>query len=81
MAELVARRLSPGARIFVVLIQFYRATISKALPSRCRFYPSCSQYALEAVRRHGALRGGWLGLRRVLRCQPFHPGGIDHVPD
>jgi putative membrane protein insertion efficiency factor len=73
--------MSLVARVLVGLIRAYQATISKIMPSRCRFYPSCSQYALEAVRRHGALRGGWLGVRRVARCHPFHPGGIDPVPD
>ncbi|MEV4491206.1 membrane protein insertion efficiency factor YidD [Micromonospora coxensis] len=59
----------------------YRRWISPALPARCRFYPSCSAYALEAVARHGALRGAGLTVLRLLRCQPFHPGGHDPVPE
>ncbi|WP_207783959.1 membrane protein insertion efficiency factor YidD [Micromonospora globispora] len=59
----------------------YRRWISPALPARCRFYPSCSAYAVEAVSRHGALRGAWLTVRRLSRCHPFHPGGHDPVPE
>ncbi|MET8834083.1 membrane protein insertion efficiency factor YidD [Micromonospora sp. WMMD1076] len=59
----------------------YRRWISPALPARCRFYPSCSAYAVEAVSRHGALRGSWLTVRRLSRCHPFHPGGHDPVPE
>jgi putative membrane protein insertion efficiency factor len=62
------------------LIRAYQLCISPWLGANCRFYPSCSQYALEAVREHGSLRGSWLGLRRLLRCHPFHPGGHDPVP-
>ncbi|WP_100445193.1 membrane protein insertion efficiency factor YidD [Glycomyces xiaoerkulensis] len=58
----------------------YRRWISPALPNRCRFYPSCSAYTLEALSRHGAFRGLWLSLRRLGRCHPFHPGGHDPVP-
>ena len=63
-----------------VLIRAYQRAISPLLGARCRFYPSCSQYALEAVQRHGSLRGGWLAIRRLARCHPFHPGGYDPVP-
>jgi putative membrane protein insertion efficiency factor len=62
------------------LIRAYQLCISPWLGSHCRFYPSCSQYALEAVREHGSARGGWLALRRLLRCHPFHSGGYDPVP-
>jgi putative membrane protein insertion efficiency factor len=61
-------------------IRLYQRIISPALPPACRFTPSCSQYALEAVMRHGALRGSWLAVRRLARCHPFHPGGYDPVP-
>jgi hypothetical protein len=66
--------------IFVLPIRAYRRFISPALPHSCRFYPSCSQYAIGAIETHGVLRGGWLALRRLLRCQPLHPGGYDPVP-
>jgi hypothetical protein len=74
------RRLSPAARLLSRSVVAYRRWISPAMPARCRFYPSCSAYALEAVTRHGAARGTWLTLRRLLRCHPFHPGGYDPVP-
>ena len=61
-------------------IRAYRRFLSPLAGQRCRFHPSCSSYALEALERHGALRGSWLALRRLSRCQPFHPGGIDPVP-
>ena len=61
-------------------IRAYQRLISPLLPPSCRFYPSCSQYALEAVTRHGALKGGWLAARRLARCHPFHSGGFDPVP-
>jgi hypothetical protein len=67
-------------RMVVGLIRGYQRVVSPALPASCRFTPSCSQYTLEAVDRHGVLRGGWLGLRRLVRCHPFHPGGFDPVP-
>jgi uncharacterized protein len=71
---------TPAGRILAAPIVAYRRWISPALPARCRFYPSCSAYALEAIARHGALYGAWLAVRRLLRCQPFHPGGYDPVP-
>ena len=64
----------------VWVIRGYQRIVSPALPPSCRFTPSCSQYSLEAVQRYGVVRGGWLGLRRLLRCHPFHPGGYDPVP-
>jgi putative membrane protein insertion efficiency factor len=63
------------------LIRLWQMTFSKVLPPSCRFEPSCSKYGYEAVSRYGALRGGWLAVKRVARCQPFHPGGYDPVPD
>ena len=62
------------------LIRGYQLAISPLLGQRCRFYPTCSQYTLEAVEIHGVLRGLWLGIRRVAKCHPFHPGGFDPVP-
>jgi uncharacterized protein len=62
------------------LIRAYQLCLSPLLGPRCRFYPSCSQYALEAVRAHGSLRGSWLSLRRLSRCHPWHAGGYDPVP-
>jgi uncharacterized protein len=62
------------------LIRLYQWTVSPLLGARCRFYPSCSQYALEAITRFGVLRGVWLGVRRLSRCHPWHEGGFDPVP-
>lgn len=62
------------------LIRFYQRFIGPAFPPSCRFYPSCSTYALEAVAKHGLLKGSYLAARRLLRCHPFHPGGVDPVP-
>ncbi|HWV39338.1 MAG TPA: membrane protein insertion efficiency factor YidD [Vulgatibacter sp.] len=67
-------------RILAVPIRFYRALLSPLLPASCRFHPSCSAYALQALEEHGAGRGLWLTLRRIARCHPFHAGGIDPVP-
>lgn len=68
-------------RVFLALIRFYQKYISPAFPPRCRYTPTCSQYAFEAIERYGALKGGWLALRRFLRCHPFHKGDYyDPVP-
>ncbi len=61
-------------------VHLYRRFISPLKPPTCRFYPTCSAYALEALEVHGAWKGSWLAARRICRCHPFHPGGIDHVP-
>ncbi|WP_188803351.1 membrane protein insertion efficiency factor YidD [Sporolactobacillus putidus] len=66
--------------IFIFLIRLYQKFISPLTPSTCRFYPTCSQYAVEAFYRFGVFKGGWLTLMRLLKCQPFHPGGFDPVP-
>jgi uncharacterized protein len=68
------------ARSIAMALRAYRWCISPLLPMACRFYPSCSQYAEEAVIRHGPWRGGWLATRRICRCGPWHPGGPDPVP-
>jgi putative membrane protein insertion efficiency factor len=66
----------------LALIRLYQKTISKSLPpNTCRFYPSCSHYGYQAIYRYGVLKGGWLATWRVLRCNPFNPGGFDPVPD
>ncbi|MGB3442869.1 MAG: membrane protein insertion efficiency factor YidD [Actinophytocola sp.] len=74
------RRPGPVARVLLVPVNFYRRWISPVLPPSCRFEPSCSAYAVEALSTHGALRGSWLAVRRLLRCGPWHPGGYDPVP-
>lgn len=67
--------------IFLALIRFYQLVISPIKPPTCRFYPTCSHYGLEAVRCHGAAKGGWLTIKRICKCHPFHPGGFDPVPE
>jgi len=62
-------------------VRGYQYLVSPMLGNNCRFYPSCSDYAREALERHGSLHGSWLAVRRLCRCQPFHPGGYDPVPD
>ena len=68
-------------RFLLAIIAFYRKHISPNKPPCCRYTPTCSQYALTAIERFGALRGGWMALRRILRCNPLHPGGYDPVPE
>lgn len=67
------------ARVLLALLAFYQRAVSPWLPSACRFYPTCSEYMREAVVRYGPWRGVALGVRRLLRCHPFHPGGLDPV--
>ncbi|WP_017327579.1 membrane protein insertion efficiency factor YidD [Synechococcus sp. PCC 7336] len=62
-------------------IRGYQKGLSPLLPASCRFWPTCSQYALESIQKFGALKGSYLGLRRICRCHPWHPGGVDPVPD
>ncbi|WP_086427477.1 membrane protein insertion efficiency factor YidD [Staphylococcus cornubiensis] len=66
--------------LFIYAIRFYQRFISPLTPPSCRFYPTCSNYTLEAIQVHGALKGSWLGLKRILKCHPFHKGGFDPVP-
>jgi putative membrane protein insertion efficiency factor len=68
-------------QLLLWIIRAYQLVLSPWLGGRCRFYPSCSCYAHAAIEKHGALRGGWLALRRLLRCHPFNEGGYDPVPD
>ena len=65
----------------LILLRGYKYLISPLLGPRCRFYPSCSEYAIEAVERFGAARGSWLAIKRITKCHPWHPGGCDPVPD
>ncbi len=67
-------------RVLLALVRFYRRAISPLRPPCCRYTPTCSQYALEAIEKYGALKGGWMAFRRILRCNPFHKGGYDPVP-
>lgn len=68
-------------RLLILLVRVYQVTLSPLIGSCCRFEPSCSAYCIQAIEKHGALRGLWLGLRRLGRCHPFHAGGLDPVPD
>lgn len=74
----IVRRLP--RTVLVLLVRGYQVSISPLLPSSCRYFPSCSAYAIQALERHGALKGSWLAARRILRCHPFTPGGYDPVP-
>ncbi|QQB74259.1 membrane protein insertion efficiency factor YidD [Fusobacterium canifelinum] len=67
-------------KILILLIRFYQKFISPMFPAKCRFYPTCSQYTLEAIKEHGAIKGTYLGIKRILKCHPFHEGGYDPVP-
>lgn len=78
MAEF--RRQSLIASLLLLLLVGYRRLLSPLLGQNCRFHPTCSRYAIEAIRTHGARRGSWLAVRRVSRCHPFHEGGLDPVP-
>jgi uncharacterized protein len=66
-------------QLALTILRIYKRWISPAIPSACRFYPTCSEYMMEAIERHGVLRGVGMGLRRLLRCHPFHQGGVDPV--
>lgn len=72
--------MKAGKRVAQAPIRFYRRFISPLKPPTCRFYPSCSAYALEAIEVHGPLKGSLLAGKRIVKCHPFHPGGVDHVP-
>ena len=80
-ARRVLRALAAAPKFLLLgALRFYQLYVSPMRPPTCRFYPSCSQYAVIAVTRHGALRGSWLAARRLLRCHPWNPGGVDDVP-
>ncbi|EHL79345.1 MULTISPECIES: membrane protein insertion efficiency factor YidD [Bacillus] len=70
-----------GKKFAIFFIRIYQQAISPLKPPSCRFYPTCSQYGLEAIERFGVLKGGMLTLRRISKCHPFHPGGYDPVPE
>lgn len=72
--------MSPAARLLVLVVRLYQCTLAHWIGGRCRFHPSCSEYGIQALRRHGAVRGGWLTLRRIGRCHPFGGSGEDPVP-
>lgn len=68
------------SRVMLALLRFYKRQISPQLAPSCRFLPTCSEYAYEAISKYGAARGGWMAVKRILRCNPLHPGGYDPVP-
>ena len=67
--------------LLIGMVRLYQLTLSPWLGQHCRFHPTCSVYCMEALRQHGALRGLWLGVKRLAKCHPFHPGGVDFVPE
>jgi putative membrane protein insertion efficiency factor len=69
-----------GTKLLILFVRAYQVALSPLLGGQCRYYPSCSAYAIEALQKHGALRGSWLAARRIGRCHPFRPGGFDPVP-
>lgn len=72
--------MSLPSRLLISVLWVYRVTLSRVLPPSCRFYPTCSQYAITSLERYGAVKGGWLAAKRISRCHPFNPGGFDPVP-
>jgi uncharacterized protein len=68
-------------KVFISIIRFYQTVVSPLKPPTCRFYPTCSHYGLEAIKRFGPIKGGWLTIKRIGKCHPLHPGGIDPVPE
>jgi putative membrane protein insertion efficiency factor len=80
VTEVAETTSGPVARVLLAVVRFYRTAISPSRPPSCRYTPSCSAYAVEAIQTYGAGRGSWLALRRLLRCHPFHAGGHDPVP-
>jgi putative membrane protein insertion efficiency factor len=68
-------------RLLIALVRIYQQTVSRITPARCRFYPTCSDYTIEALRKHGIVTGLYLSFRRICRCHPWNPGGVDPVPE
>ena len=68
------------SRLLILCIRFYQTFISPLKPPTCRFYPTCSAYAIEAIQKKGPVKGTWLAIKRIAKCHPFHPGGYDPVP-
>jgi putative membrane protein insertion efficiency factor len=66
--------------VLLILLRFYRSAISPYLGNNCRFHPTCSVYAMQAIEQYGSIKGTWLALKRIVKCHPWHPGGIDEVP-
>ena len=66
--------------MIILLLRVYKRFVSPVLPAACRFHPTCSEYMREAIEKYGVARGGWLGIKRLARCHPFHAGGVDMVP-
>jgi putative membrane protein insertion efficiency factor len=79
-AEVEASSAGVPTRLGIWCVSAYREYVSPALPPSCRYRPTCSEYTLRAIRKYGLLRGGWLGIKRICRCHPFHSGGHDPVP-
>jgi putative membrane protein insertion efficiency factor len=73
-------QLTIAQKVALAIIRFYQRFLSPMLGSNCRFYPTCSSYMAEAIAKYGVLKGGWMGLRRIGRCHPWHEGGFDPVP-
>ncbi len=73
--------MNPVKSLVLLILRGYKRFLSPMLGTNCRFHPSCSSYAMQAVERFGVLRGGWLAAKRIARCHPLHPGGLDPVPD
>jgi uncharacterized protein len=71
---------SPVTSFLVALVRFYQSVFSPLFPPSCRYYPTCSSYMIQALNKYGPMKGGWLGLKRIARCHPFHAGGFDPVP-
>lgn len=80
-SKLYRKKVSPAGRVIILIVRFYQAAISPWLGRSCRFEPSCSSYMTEAVREWGAVKGGWMGIKRVARCHPWGGSGFDPVPE